>query len=144
MTLNKGKRVLGVDFGDKRTGLAISDEGRFIATGICTVTAEGMKKLAIKISETIKDYDISQIVMGLPINMDGSESKRADKTQRFAKLLEETLNVPVILQDERLTTVEAYEIMNLTGSAKKSKKKNIDTLSAEIILQEYLDKEKRN
>lgn len=139
----KSGRVLCIDFGDKRTGLAVSDESRFIATGLCTVTAQGLKKLAETIKEKTADYSISEIVMGLPVNMDGSESNRAEKTKKFADILSEYFKIPVILQDERLTTDYAYGIMDDIGTRQKNKKKNIDTLSAEIILQEYLDSERK-
>ena len=135
-------RVIGVDFGDVRTGIAVSDESMFLATGVATVTASGLRALAGVIDGWCRRYGAEKIVMGRPINMDDTPSPRTLKTERFAGILEEVTGLPVELYDERLTTVEAHEIMNATDTRGKKRKKAVDTLSAEIILQGWLDGER--
>ena len=135
-------RVLGVDYGDVRTGLAISDEGQTLASGISTISVGGMMKTARYIANLAKESDAVLIVMGLPKNMDGSEGKRAELVRIFASILEKSTECPITFYDERLSTVEAYEFLNLTSSVGKRRRAAIDTLSAEIILQDYLDSQK--
>lgn len=135
-------RVIGVDFGDVRTGIAVSDESMFLASGVGTVTANGLNALAEKIAEYCRQYDASKIVMGRPLNMDDTVGPRAEKTDRFAGILREKTGLEVVLIDERLTTVEAHEYLNQTDTRGKKRKKVIDTLSAEIILQNWLDSER--
>lgn len=132
------KRILAVDYGDARTGLAISDLSCTIANGICTVKAEGVRSLIKKILETVKPYDISLIIVGNPVNMDDTYGPRSEKATAFAKKLERESGIKTIMTDERCTTVEAYEIMDFTNTRGKKRKAAVDTLSAEIILQDFL------
>ncbi len=132
-------RILGVDLGDVRTGLAVSDIMGFLANGIGTFTAATDEQLIELIGKQAKEYAVTKIVMGNPINMNGTIGERSLKVQAFAKLLEERLGIPVILFDERCTTMAAHQIMNLTDTRGKKRKAAVDTLSAQIILQNYLD-----
>lgn len=133
-------RLLGVDFGDTRTGLAVSDEVRFLANGIGYISVGGMRKTAEKIAEIVTAEKIVGIVLGLPVNMNGSEGPRAEKARAFAAMLEELTALPVVLMDERMTTMAAARFLNETNTRGGKRKQVIDTLSAEIILQNTLDR----
>ena len=134
-------RILGVDFGDTRTGLAVSDTSRFLASGIGYVSPGGIVKTADKVAEVAREQKVSAIVVGLPKNMDGSEGFRADRCREFADLLRERLeNIPVAMMDERMTTMSASRYLNETNTRGQKRKGVIDTLSAQIILQNALDR----
>ena len=101
-------RILSVDFGDTRTGLAVSDISRFLASGIGYVSPGGIEKTANKVAEVALEQNVGGIVVGLPKNMDGSEGFRAERCREFATLLRERLpDLPIVMMDERLTTVSA-------------------------------------
>lgn len=133
-------RILGVDYGDKRMGLAISDINEFLASGICDVYPTGLHDAANKIVTAAKENNAGKIVLGLPLNMNGTKGDRAEKSELIKTYIEEISDIPVILFDERVTTMQAHTIMNLTGTHGKKRKERVDILSAEIILQNYLDK----
>lgn len=133
-------RILGVDFGDTRTGLAVSDISRFLASGIGYVSPGGIEKTANKVAEIAAEQKVGAIVVGLPKNMDGSEGFRAERCREFAGMLRLRLNVPVVMMDERLTTVSASRYLNETNTRGAKRKGVIDTLSAQIILQNALDR----
>lgn len=134
-------RILGVDFGDTRTGLAISDPSRFLASGIGTISPGGIEKTAKKVAEIAREQRASSIVVGLPRNMDGSEGFRAERCMEFADLLRTELpDTTVVMIDERLTTVSASRYLNETNTRGTKRRGVIDTLSAEIILQNALDR----
>ena len=133
-------RILGVDFGDTRTGLAVSDISRFLASGIGYVSPGGIEKTATKVAEVAREHRVSAVVVGLPKNMDGSEGSRADRCKKFARLIEERTSLPVAMFDERMTTMTASRYLNETGTRGAKRKQVIDTLSAQIILQNCLDR----
>ena len=134
-------RILGVDFGDTRTGLAVSDASRFLASGIGYVSPGGIVKTADKVAEVAREQKVSAIVVGLPKNMDGSEGFRADRCREFAGLLRERLvDMPIAMIDERMTTMSASRYLNETNTRGQKRKGVIDTLSAQIILQNALDR----
>ena len=134
-------RILGVDFGDTRTGLAVSDASRFLASGIGYVSPGGIQKTADKVAEVAREQKVSAIVVGLPKNMDGSEGFRAERCREFAGLLREQLeDIPVAMIDERMTTMSASRYLNETNTRGQKRKGVIDTLSAQIILQNALDR----
>ena len=137
-----GKK-LGVDYGDVRTGLAVSDPSGLIATGVGTVKPGGMRNTARAVAAAAEEHGCVGIVVGLPKNMDGSEGFRAETVRAFASLLGEETGLPVELFDERLSTVEAHRMMDLTGTHGKKRRDTVDTLSAQIILQDYLDRARR-
>ena len=134
------KRILGVDYGDVRTGLALSDTARFLASGIGTISEGGMRATAKKVAEVAKERDVGIIVIGLPKNMDGSEGASADKIRAFADLLSPMTEAEIEFLDERVSTMAAHRILNITDTRGAKRKSVVDTLSAEIILQNYLDK----
>lgn len=133
-------RILGVDFGDVRTGLALSDPSRFLASGLETIAPGGLEKTAVAVAERARKEGAVAIVVGLPKNMDGSEGARADRCRQFAERLAELSGLPVVLLDERLTTVAASRILNEANVRGKDRKKVVDTLSAEILLQNLLSR----
>ncbi len=138
---NTTGRVLGVDFGDTRTGLAVSDISRFLASGIGYVSPGGIEKTADKVAEVAREQRASAVVVGLPKNMDGSEGFRAERCREFAALLRARLDgVPVAMIDERMTTMSASRYLNETNTRGQKRKGVIDTLSAQIILQNALDR----
>jgi putative Holliday junction resolvase len=146
--LNTKGKLLGIDFGDKRTGLAVSDPSRIIASGLYQISVGGMQKTAAKITEIIKEENIKGgIVVGLPINMDGSHGPRAEHAEKFARILgellaadESTVSLPIVMMDERMTTMAASRYLNETDTRGQKTKQVIDTLSAQIILQNALDR----
>lgn len=138
---NTQGRILGVDFGDTRTGLAVSDPGRFLASGIGTVSPGGIEKTAQRVAEIAIEQRATAIVVGHPRNMDGTAGFRAQRCVEFAQLLENLLpEVTVVMMDERLTTVSASRYLNETNTRGAKRKGVIDTLSAQIILQNLLDR----
>ena len=139
MSIEKHGRVMGVDYGDVRTGIAISDEGRFLASGIATLREAGMLKTADRVAAEAKARGATLIVVGLPRNMDGSEGPRAEVIRAFIGYLGERVDLPIELWDERLSTVEAHRILSASQVGGRRRKAVVDTLAAEIILQSYLD-----
>ena len=141
MDFTHGK-YLGVDYGDVRTGIAECDPTGLIATGICTVKEGGMENTAVRIAKEAKERSCKKIIVGLPKNMDGSEGFRAEAVRAFAEILKTLTDIPIELYDERMTTMQAYRIFEETGAYGKRRKNNVDTLSAQIILQNYIDAQK--
>lgn len=141
MDLSHGK-YLGVDYGDKRTGLAECDPSGLIATGIYTISEGGMRKTAIRVAKEATDRACKKIIVGLPKNMDGTEGERAEVIRAFVALLGEYTDIPVDYYDERMTTMVAYRFLGETGTYGKKRKDAVDTLSAQIILQNYIDRER--
>ena len=135
-------RLMGVDFGDARTGIALSDASRLLASGMGNITPGGIEKTADAIAELVGEHRVSGIVIGLPVNMDGSEGARAAKCRKLADLLRRRLgeDFPVAMFDERMTTMTSSRYLNETNTRGKKRKGVIDTLSAQIILQNALDR----
>ena len=136
-------RVRGIDYGDTRTGLAISDVTGFLASGIGTIEAAGDRALIRKIKEEIEARGVGLVVVGDPINMNGTRGPRSEKARAFAEKLHAATGLPVVLEDERCTTMSARAILDETDTRRKKRKACIDTLSAQIILQNFLDRIKR-
>ena len=141
MDLSHGK-YLGVDYGDVRTGIAECDISGMLASGITTVREGGMRKTAERVKKEAESRSCKKIVIGLPKNMDGSEGPRADVIKAFAAILSEICDIPIDFFDERMSTMVAYRYLGATETFGKKRKDAVDTLSAEIILQGYLDKER--
>lgn len=141
MNLNHGK-YLGVDYGDVRTGIAECDPSGLIATGITTVKEGGMRNTAERVAREAELRSCKKIVVGLPRNMDGSEGFRAEAVRAFVGILGELTEIPIALYDERMTTMQAYRVFEESGAYGKRRRENIDTLSAQIILQNYIDAER--
>ena len=132
-------KILAVDLGKVRTGLAVSDISEVLASPLCVVEEKNTEILAEKIDQVCKDERISKIVLGLPKNMDGSEGESAQNAKAFGKMLEERTQLPVILLDERGTTITAHNYLNVTNIRGKKRKKFVDSVAATVILQAYLD-----
>ncbi len=134
-------RILGVDFGDVRTGLAVSDAARFLASGMGTISPGGMDKTARAVAEAAHEQRAVAVIVGLPVNMNGSYGERAEHVRIFAALLEEKIpDTPICFVDERMTTMAASRFLNETNTRGQKRKQVIDTLSAQIILQNALDR----
>jgi len=138
------KRILSVDLGDKRTGVAITDPTGTLAGGLELVVSSGLKDCAQKIAAIAEKYDVCEIILGYPLNMNGTKGESALKTEKFKSILENIINqkhsqIKVIFFDERLSTSLAHVYMNETGVRGKHRKNKIDMLSAQIILQDYID-----
>lgn len=141
MDLSHGK-YLGVDYGDRRTGLAECDASGMLAGGIGTVSEGGMNNTALRVAREAEERGCKKIIVGLPKNMDGSEGERAQKVRIFADLLATHTDIPIDFYDERMSTMAAYRFLDSTGTYGKKRKDAIDTLSAQIILQNYIDRER--
>ena len=134
-------RLLGVDFGDVRTGLALSDAARFLASGLETIKPGSMTKTAEAVAEAARAHGVVGIIVGLPVNMNGSQGERAEHARMFAAMLDERVgDLPILLLDERMTTMAASRFLNETNTRGQKRKQVIDTLSAQIILQNALDR----
>ena len=131
-------RLLGVDFGEARTGLALSDAARLLASGIGNIPGGGLERSADGILAAVAAHGAVGVVMGLPVNMNGTEGPRAARARELAALLE--VQLPVYLMDERMSTMAAARFLNETNTRGKKRKGVIDTLSAQIILQNALDR----
>jgi putative Holliday junction resolvase len=135
-------RVLGLDYGSRTVGVAISDPTGLIAQPLKTITREResmLRKTLAEIQEIVREYEVDRIVLGLPFNMDDTEGERARKTREFREKLSLRTEVPIIFMDERLTTVAAQEILDDSGIPRSEQKKVIDQVAAGLILQTYLD-----
>ena len=133
-------RVLCLDIGDVRIGVAISDPLGISTNGIETHRSEGRAKDVAYFAEMAKSRACEKIVLGLPLNMDGTEGDRAALVREFGAALAEASGMPVDYEDERLTTVEAEEMLIEAGLSRQERRKVIDKVAAEIILRSYLNK----
>ncbi len=134
--------ILGVDFGDSRTGYAVSDALGFSAHTLEVCHEKNMKKVAEHTAELVKKLNAEKVVLGLPKNMNGTIGDRGKKTKAFAKLLSGLIDVEIVMWDERLTTVSAHNLMNETNVRGKKRRDSVDKIAAAFILQAYLDSNK--
>ena len=135
-------RVLGIDYGDRRIGLAVSDPGAIIARGLPTLKNEGETEVLAAIRRLVEEHEIGEIVVGLPRNMDDSIGPQAQKTMRFAEQLK-VLGCKVHLVDERLTTEQARRAMTEAGLSREQQHRRVDRVAAQFILQIFLDSSRR-
>lgn len=135
-------RCLGLDLGSKTLGVATSDYTNTIATSLKTIFFEenNYPSLIEPLKEIIEEYEITKIILGLPKNMNNTLGERAEISLNFKKLLEDNFNIEVILEDERLTTVISNNIMIKADISRKKRKKKVDSIAAQLILQSYLDR----
>lgn len=131
-------RIFAVDYGDARTGLAVSDKSELLASPVGTIAEYDMERLAEKVAAAAREHDAGEIVVGLPINMNGTKGARAEKCESFAAMLRELVDVPVKMWDERSTTVTAHQYLNETNVRGKKRKAVVDTVAATVILESYL------
>lgn len=135
-------RIMAVDFGDARTGIAISDAMGFL-TGYSTVIhSRKGDEVATEIAKLVKAHRVEEIVVGLPRNMDGTEGARAETCREFAHQVAELTQLPIQLWDERRTTIEAHSILRTNGKKTKNHKQTVDAVAASLILEGYLVKKR--
>lgn len=135
-------KVLSVDLGDVRTGIAVCDKNEILASPVCVINERSREVLADKITEIAKQNGAERIILGLPKNMDGSEGESAKKARTFSELLKLKSGLDVIMLDERGTTVSAHNYLNETDTRGKKRRQVIDSVAAVIILQNYIDAKK--
>ena len=135
-------RILGIDYGDARVGTAITDALGITVQGLETIENDGKDKIVLKrLAEIIEEYEVSTIVIGMPVNMNGTKTERAEKTEKFIHKLKCKFNkLKIETIDERLTTVQAHKTMNDLGIKPKNKRNIVDTISAVYILETYINK----
>ena len=135
-------RIMGLDYGSKTVGVAISDPLGFTAQGIETIDRKEenkLRKTLARIEELAKEYQVETIVLGLPKNMNNTLGERAEKTLEFKEMLERRTGLPIVMWDERLSSTEAHRILESGGVSGKKRKTKVDKIAAVIILQGYLD-----
>ena len=135
-------RVMAIDYGDARTGVAVSDPTGLLAGFTTVIQGHRPEMVATEVARLAKEHQADELVMGFPRNMDGTEGPRAELYRAFAKQVEEAAGMPVRLWDERRTTIEAHAILHESGKRMKQHKKNVDAVAASLILEGYLTKKR--
>ncbi len=131
-------RIMAIDYGDARIGLAVSDPTGLICGEAWTMQEWNMERAASRICDEAKARGVERLVLGLPRNMDGSEGPRAELSRKFAAMLEETGGIPVTLWDERRSSIEAHAILHTVGKKERSHRRTVDAVAASLILEGYL------
>ena len=131
-------RIMAIDYGDAHTGIAISDPTGFMAGFTTTIDAYRPEAVAERVAALAQEHGVEELVLGHPINMDGTRGPRSEKAQAMKVLLEEPSSLPVILWDERRTTIDAHQILLNNGKNAKKRKKVVDAVAASLILEGYL------
>lgn len=131
-------RIMAIDYGDARTGVAVSDPTGLLAGYTTVIQSRRPETVADEVARLVKEQSVEELVMGFPRNMDGTESLRADHYRTFAALLEQSTGLQPILWDERRTTIEAHAILHESGKKMKAHRKNVDAVAATLILEGYL------
>lgn len=135
---------MSIDYGDARTGIAFCDKNEILATAFTTINESYAPKLVLKIKDIIEEQKPEMVVIGLPRNMDGTYGYRCDKCKELGNLLKDEIDIPIEFEDERLTTVIAHDILSKNNIKSKKHKANVDSVSAVVILQSFIDKRKGN
>ena len=131
-------RIIAVDYGDARTGVAVSDLTGSIAGESLTIQEWNTERLAQRLAFFARERDCERFVLGLPKNMDGTEGPRAEKARQFGAMLEECSGIPVVFWDERRTTIEAHAILHASGKKEKKHRACVDAVAASLLLESYL------
>ena len=131
-------RVMAIDYGDERIGLAVSDLLGMLAGEAWTMNEWNMERASRRIAEEAKKREVGTLVLGLPKNMDGTEGPRAEKSRAFKALLEQDSGLPVTLWDERRSSIEAHAILHAAGKKERVHRKTVDAVAASLILEGYL------
>lgn len=137
-------RIMAIDYGDAHTGIAISDPTGFLAGFTTTINAYRPEVVAERVAALAREHGVEELVLGHPINMDGTRGPRSEKAQAMAELLRETTSLPVVLWDERRTTIDAHQILMGSGKNAKKRKKVVDAVAASLILEGYLTYKKNH
>jgi putative Holliday junction resolvase len=132
-------RLLALDLGEARIGVALSDESETLATGLATLRSIGPRKDAQAVAALVREHGAGEVVLGMPYRLDGTVGPQGEKVAAFAERLRRSLKVPVVLRDERLTSVEADERLASAGVRRRDRRARIDRAAAALVLQEYLD-----
>lgn len=132
-------RTLGLDVGERRIGVALSDALNITAQGLETIECKSAALVLIKIKDLIKEHDIEKIIVGMPLNMNGSKGERARFTENFISVLKKETNIEVEAIDERLTTAQGQRMLLEADVSREKRKRSIDKIAAQLILQTYLD-----
>jgi putative Holliday junction resolvase len=135
---NKPTRILAIDYGDVRTGVAVSDATGMMAGFTAVITAYTPEQVAAEIQLLAREHAVSELVLGYPKNMDGTLGPRAEKAAALGELLRETTGLPLILWDERRTSIDAHQILRRNGKNGRQRKKTVDAVAAALILEGYL------
>lgn len=131
-------RIMGIDYGDARTGLAVSDEMNILVGEAWTLNEWNPERVADVIAQEAKKRNVRRLVLGLPKNMDGSEGPRAEKCRDFAELLRSKTDIELVMWDERRSSIEAHAILHANGKREKKHRKTVDAVAASLILEGYL------
>ena len=131
-------RIMGIDYGDARTGLAVSDEMNILVGEAWTVNEWNPERVADVIAQEAQKRNVRRLVLGLPENMDGSEGPRAEKCRSFAELLRSKTDIELVMWDERRSSIEAHAILHANGKKEKKHRKTVDAVAASLILEGYL------
>lgn len=131
-------RIMAIDYGDAHTGIAISDPTGFLAGFTTVIDARRPEAVAERVAALAREHSVEELVLGHPINMDGTWGPRSEKAQAMKALLEEAASLPVVLWDERRTTIDAHQILFNSGKNAKKRKKVVDAVAASLILEGYL------
>ena len=131
-------RIMGIDYGDARTGLAVSDEMNMLVGEAWTVNEWNPERVADVIAQEAQKRNVRRLVLGLPKNMDGSEGPRAEKCRSFAELLRSKTDIELVMWDERRSSIEAHAILHANGKKEKKHRKTVDAVAASLILEGYL------
>lgn len=131
-------RIMAIDYGDAHTGIAISDLTGLLAGYTTTLHSRRQEDILAGIASLVREYGVTELVLGYPKNMDGTSGPRAEKAQELAERLEAALELPVRLWDERRTTIDAHNILAAAGQNAKKRKKTVDAVAAALILEGYL------
>ena len=136
-------RIMAIDYGDAHTGIAISDPTGFLTGFSTTINAYRPEVVAEQVAALCREHGVEELVLGHPINMDGTRGPRSEKAQAMAELLRTATGLPVTLWDERRTTIDAHQILMTNGKNAKKRKKTVDAVAASLILEGYLTYKKR-
>lgn len=131
-------RIMGIDYGDTRTGLAVSDEMNILVGEAWTLNEWNPERVADVIAQEAQKRNVRRLVLGLPKNMDGSEGPRAEKCRSFAELLRSKTDIELVMWDERRSSIEAHAILHANGKREKKHRKTVDAVAASLILEGYL------
>lgn len=142
-TMDKAIKLLGVDYGEARTGLARSDALGLYAVGIGNIKSYHMEKTAAEIVRIAEKEGTERIVIGKPVNMNGTCGEKVEKVTELARLISELSDIPIDFYDERLTTMSAHKILAESGVRAKNRREVVDSLAAELILQGYMDRNRK-
>lgn len=137
-------KIMAVDYGDARTGLAVCDKTEFLASPVGVIHDKSIRSVLQKVAYATKEYDVKEVVVGYPQNMNGTVGERAEKCRKFAEKLQELVEIPVKLWDERSTTVSAHQYLNETNTRGQKRKDVVDAVAATIILESYLNYRKNH